>query len=1035
MNAFGTTPTAPVTVLVAAAGYGKSTLVARWGRTLPVRPVAVGDLADLADDRVLYVLEDVPAGFRLPEPVLARAELWTAARLVLTGRHRIAVPARWRGRGVVGEIGPAHLALNGARAERLLRERHRVAPDGLVGYTGGWPALLHLAGAARATGDDPQPAVTEYLVAEVLAALPGAVRRLLRTAAYLPTLDGLPAGLVEQLGALGLVRGEELVPAVGAAVRAWRPLAGPVLRETLVGAATGYQATGDHRAAVRCLLDAGAAADAARLLAVHGEGLIAGGYADLVVEGLRALPMTGNGPDDAFSAAGDGFAAPGGGPASSAPEGGPVAPGGDPDDARTPSGGTPPAPDGTPSDAGAGSVVPDGGLWLLLGEALQVTGDSDAASAVYRTLAGSAATLPARLAWRAGVVEYLRGKPRAALDYFERGTPGPDSDGAVLLGWTAAARWMLGDPDGCGRLAEEAMATATALGDDAALAAAHIAQALHRTLTGDRTARQRHYDRALRHAEAAGDVVQVTRVRANIAGSLHQEGRYADALAEVRPAVRLAERTGYAAMLALALCNRGEILVRLGYLDEADGDYTRAAALYQRMGSRKVAYALTGTANLHRLRGRTAVARAAYEEAARIAGADADLQGLLPALVGLARTAAADDPAGASAAARRALEEAGAGPGAAMAYLAVGEVALAAGDRTAAAEAARTAAEHARRHSDIAALAEALELAGDAGATPAAARRSYGEAQRTWRDAGASMDTDRVTAVLGQLPGVDATARTEGRVAAGRLAALGVSAARWSGGRGDDPVAVRTLGYFEVLVDGEPVPVSGWQSRKARDLLRLLVARRGRAVPRDELAELLWPGGDDGDRRAHRLTVALSILRTVLDPRRRVGPDWYVRGDSGGVALDLSHLDIDVEGFVDTAEHGLRLTTRDPADPAGLELLANAERSYPGDFLADEPYDDWSAPLRDYARSLFIQVERALAGAARTSGDTDGAVRALLRLLEADPYDSAAHELHIGLLTGVGRYGEAGRAFSRYATAMTALGLPADGVLAPPVAR
>ncbi|MGY0236030.1 BTAD domain-containing putative transcriptional regulator [Longispora urticae] len=1000
MNAFGTAPTAPVTVLVAAAGYGKSTLVARWGRTLPVRPVAVGDLADLADDRVLYVLEDAPAGLRLPEPVLARAELWTAARLVLTGRHRIAVPARWRGRGVVGEIGPAHLALNGPRAERLLRERHGVAPDDLVGYTGGWPALLHLAGTARATGDDPRRAVTEYLVAEVLAALPGTVRRLLRTAAYLPTLDGMPAGFVEQLTALGLVRGEELVPAVAGAVRAWRPLAGPVLRETLVAAAAGYEAAGDHRAAVRCLLDAGAAGDAGRLLAAHGEGLIAAGYADLVVEALRALPATGNGP----AAPGDGLDTPG-----------------DAAEAR--------------SAPGGGSGVPDGGLSLLLGEALQVTGDSDAASAVYRTLAGSAETLPARLAWRAGVVEYLRGKPRAALDYFERGTPGPDSDGAVLLGWTAAARWMLGDPAGCGRLADEAMATATALGDDAALAAAHIAQALHCTLTGDRTARQRHYDRALRHAEAAGDVVQVTRVRANIAGSLHQEGRYADALAEVRPAVRLAERTGYAAMLALALCNRGEILVRLGYLDEADGDYTRAAALYQRMGSRKVAYALTGTANLHRLRGRTAVARAAYEEAARIAGADADLQGLLPALVGLARTAAADDPAGASAAARRALEEAGAGPGAAMAYLAVGEVALAAGDRTAAAEAARTAAEHARRHSDIAALAEALELAGDAGATPAAARRSYGEAQRTWRDAGASMDTDRVTAVLGQLPGVDATARTEGRVAAGRLAALGVSAARWSGGRGDDPVAVRTLGYFEVLVDGEPVPVSGWQSRKARDLLRLLVARRGRAVPRDELAELLWPGADDGDRRAHRLTVALSILRTVLDPRKRVGPDWYVRGDSGGVALDLSHLDIDVEGFVDTAEHGLRLTTRDPADPAGLELLANAERSYPGDFLADEPYDDWSAPLRDYARSLFIQVERALAGAARTSGDTDGAVRALLRLLEADPYDSAAHELHIGLLTGVGRYGEAGRAFSRYATAMTALGLPADGVLAPPVAR
>jgi hypothetical protein len=51
--------------------------------------------------------------------------------------------------------------------------------------------------------------------------------------------------------------------------------------------------------------------------------------------------------------------------------------------------------------------------------------------------------------------------------------------------------------------------------------------------------------------------------------------------------------------------------------------------------------------------------------------------------------------------------------------------------------------------------------------------------------------------------------------------------------------AIRVLDRFAVHVDGKVVPTSNWRSRKARDLLRILVARRGRPVPRGELCELL----------------------------------------------------------------------------------------------------------------------------------------------------------------------------------------------------
>ena len=83
-------------------------------------------------------------------------------------------------------------------------------------------------------------------------------------------------------------------------------------------------------------------------------------------------------------------------------------------------------------------------------------------------------------------------------------------------------------------------------------------------------------------------------------------------------------------------------------------------------------------------------------------------------------------------------------------------------------------------------------------------------------------------------------------------------------------VVITTLGGFRVIRDGEPVDVGEWGSRKARDLVKLLVARRGAPVVRDEVTDLLWP--EEPDRSARRLSVLLSMVRTVFDPRQDPQP-------------------------------------------------------------------------------------------------------------------------------------------------------------------
>ncbi|WP_158630788.1 BTAD domain-containing putative transcriptional regulator [Micromonospora inaquosa] len=996
------------TLVVGAAGYGKTFAVRGWLGDRPVHWCDATDVAALAtagpehlvsrcarsaldlpvDEPSWVVLDDVP---RLPRRRLQALldgleRLPPQLRVVLLTRYPPTLSRRQS--GLLAEHGPPDLRLSLDQVTALVADHGLTDPTvaaRIHAATSGWPALVTLAaGAAAAVGADwddltgPGTPLETRLLHDVFAELAPEVHRLVRDAAHLdpfhPELSRLlghrhGGHFLDQLARAGILvpvttdgHGYRMVPVVASVARRRFPLTPAAVQRLHATAAPWYAEHGLLVPALRSYQESGVPEAAARILADHGAALLAAGGAEAVVGAFQSLP----------------------------------------EHAR--------------SDR----------LRLLYGEAQQMRGDFEPALAAYAVLADRQDTLTAGLAWRYGLVHYLRGEPHSALEVFQRGAldPHPSTDNARLLAWTAAAQWTSGNAEACQDSAERALAAATAIGGDAALAAAHTALALDAKLRGDRPAADEHHEKALRAAEAARDTVQVTRIRANRASALVGEGRYLEALAEVRPAVELAQTNGYAAMLALALCNEASAHFHLGQLAEATACYERAVPLLQRMGSRKVAYPLVGIGDIHALRGRNNLARAAYEEALRASEPVNDLQIQVPALAGLARVLAAEDGATAFALAQRAVELER-GPDSATARLALGWVALEIGDRTRAVEVALTASAAARLHRDRAALAEALELRGAAATDSDDTRRAWREAAATLRDITSVVAADRLTVLLSRLPGADPQERVNARLAAERLASVGVPAPTLSrqGARRVAQVTVRTLGRFEVYVDGTQVAATDWQSRKARDLLRILAARRGRAVPREQLGEMLWPAQDPG-RVSHRLSVALSTLRGVLDPQRRSPTDHFIIAAHPSLALDVGHLELDVEEFLTESAHGLRLAELGEPDDARAALLL-AERRYRGDFLEDEPYDDWSRPTREETRRVYLRVVRKLASLARGAADIDETIRHLGRALELEPHDEGVHGEFIRTLAAAGRHGEAAQAYRRYQEAMSAIGVPA----------
>ncbi len=178
--------------------------------------------------------------------------------------------------------------------------------------------------------------------------------------------------------------------------------------------------------------------------------------------------------------------------------------------------------------------------------------------------------------------------------------------------------------------------------------------------------------------------------------------------------------------------------------------------------------------------------------------------------------------------------------------------------------------------------------------------------------------------------------------------------------------------------------------------------------------ELLWPEVDRATS-GNRLSVLLSMVRDVLQPEQVPGEPLTT--DGGAVGLDLGQVHVDVEEFLTNAE--IALAAHRNGHPDVIARLAAAVAVYTGDFLEDDPYQDWVTPLAEELRAIYVALLQALATRLRQAGDVDGVVRYTLRLLEQDPYDEEAHLELVGVLLAAGRLGEARRRYQIYVDRMS----------------
>jgi len=239
-------------------------------------------------------------------------------------------------------------------------------------------------------------------------------------------------------------------------------------------------------------------------------------------------------------------------------------------------------------------------------------------------------------------------------------------------------------------------------------------------------------------------------------------------------------------------------------------------------------------------------------------------------------------------------------------------------------------------------------------------------------------------------------------------------------------IKVYCLGGFRVLRGTEEVKETQWKSPRAKVLFKLLASQDSLSLSRDTAFDALW-GDAMPEEPRHAFNSLLSRIRKTLEPTGAAGAEGsclILKDDA--VFLNTKRVWTDVSCFLAHRERAKRLKASHPSD--AQKEYAQAFSLYRGDFLPEDLSLEWTTPVRDRLRILFLRGLEESAALAESTGDWDRALALQEKVFLADPCrEKSCRWLMARYLTD-GRRSDAIRVYERCERALcTELDLePAD---------
>lgn len=230
--------------------------------------------------------------------------------------------------------------------------------------------------------------------------------------------------------------------------------------------------------------------------------------------------------------------------------------------------------------------------------------------------------------------------------------------------------------------------------------------------------------------------------------------------------------------------------------------------------------------------------------------------------------------------------------------------------------------------------------------------------------------------------------------------------APWSAA-GDSPILIRTLGHFDIKVEGASV-LPRRVSVKPLELFKCMLAAGPAGATRERLGDVLWP---DAEGDAQRV-LEINVHRL----RRMLGRHESIIAANGRLGLNPALCWVDAIAFEEAvmqAEDSMR-TDNVLAIRTTTVLAMRAALLYAGHFLEHEPDHPWILRQRERLRSRFVSMVERLARRLDRTGDALTAVEIYRVAVARDPINEIFNSGLVDALQRAGRRAEAILAYRRF---------------------
>ncbi|MGQ0604283.1 MAG: BTAD domain-containing putative transcriptional regulator, partial [Anaerolineales bacterium] len=198
------------------------------------------------------------------------------------------------------------------------------------------------------------------------------------------------------------------------------------------------------------------------------------------------------------------------------------------------------------------------------------------------------------------------------------------------------------------------------------------------------------------------------------------------------------------------------------------------------------------------------------------------------------------------------------------------------------------------------------------------------------------------------------------------------------------PLKVYTLGRFAVYCGERLITEADWQRQKAKRMFKLLLMAPQRQILGEQVMEALWPDKPP-------FAASNNFHRTLFVLRRVLQPDLGPRDVSNYISYDghMLRLRPDAVAWVDVEEFSRLIGS---AREAWHDLQRNRAplAVYAGDFMPDDPYDDWAARWRVKFQQEYADVLRQVAALHLERNEPKPATESLEALLQVEPDSEGA---------------------------------------------